>query len=51
MTPYAAFFVYLVNNLVRGLLDRAEHERRDRYLASSVDLGELERRMRLADND
>jgi len=33
------------------LLDRAEHGRRDAYLASSVDIGELERRMRAVDID
>jgi hypothetical protein len=40
-----AMFVYLFIQLLR-LLDRAEHSRRDAYLASAVDLGELERRMR-----
>ncbi|SAL24832.1 hypothetical protein AWB74_01018 [Caballeronia arvi] len=33
------------------LLNRAEHGRRDTYLASSVDLGELERRMRECETD
>lgn len=28
------------------LLDRAEHSRRDTYLSSCADIGELERRMR-----
>jgi Protein of unknown function (DUF3563) len=31
--------------LLRKALDRAEHNRRDAYLASAVDMGELERRM------
>jgi hypothetical protein len=35
--------------LLRKALDRAEHSRRDAYLASAVDLGELERRMRSID--
>ncbi|TDN58885.1 DUF3563 family protein [Paraburkholderia sp. BL10I2N1] len=38
-------FAYLARKL-RSLLERAEHGRRDAYLASSVDLCELERRMR-----
>ncbi|BAO92054.1 MULTISPECIES: DUF3563 family protein [Caballeronia] len=33
------------------LLDRAEHGRRDTYLASSADIGELERRMRECDTE
>ncbi|SAK55612.1 hypothetical protein AWB77_01640 [Caballeronia fortuita] len=33
------------------LLDRAEHSRRDRYLGSCADIGELERRMRECDTD
>ena len=33
------------------LLERAENGRRDAYLASSVDLGELERRMRECETD
>ena len=33
------------------LLNRAEHGRRDTYLASSPDLGELERRMRECETD
>ena len=31
--------------LLTKLLDRAEHSRRDAYLASAVDMVELERRM------
>jgi hypothetical protein len=31
--------------LLRKALDRAEHSRRDAYLASAVDMGDLERRM------
>ncbi|SAK45137.1 hypothetical protein AWB79_00942 [Caballeronia hypogeia] len=33
------------------MLDRAEHGRRDAYLASSADIGELERRMRACEFD
>jgi hypothetical protein len=44
-SPEQAMFVYLFIQLLR-VLDRAEHSRRDAYLASAVDLGELERRMR-----
>jgi len=36
---------YLLEKL-GNLLERAEHSRRDAYLASSVDICELERRMR-----
>jgi hypothetical protein len=36
--------IYLLPFL-RKALDRAEHSRRDAYLASAVDMGELERRM------
>jgi hypothetical protein len=32
--------------LLSTALDRAEHSRRDAYLASSADIAELERRMR-----
>ena len=39
-------FAYLFLAL-RRMLDRAEHNRRDAYLAAAVDLFELERRMRL----
>jgi hypothetical protein len=42
-------FAYLFKKLC-GLLERAEHSRRDAYLASSIDIGELERRM-LSMND
>jgi hypothetical protein len=38
-------FAYLIEKLA-NLLERAEHSRRDAYLTSSVDIGELERRMR-----
>jgi len=31
--------------LLKKVLDRAEHSRRDAYLASAADIGELERRM------
>jgi hypothetical protein len=37
--------------LLRKALDRAEHSRREAYLASAVDMGELERRMRSMDID
>ncbi|BAN27435.1 putative uncharacterized protein (plasmid) [Caballeronia insecticola] len=33
------------------LLERAEHGRRDRYLSSCADIGELERRMRACEID
>jgi hypothetical protein len=33
--------------LLRKALDRAEYSRRDAYLASATDMGELERRMNL----
>ncbi|CAN7743542.1 DUF3563 family protein [Caballeronia sp. LjRoot29] len=36
--------IYLLP-LLRKALDRAEHSRRDAYLASAADMGELERRM------
>jgi hypothetical protein len=36
--------IYLLP-ILRKALDRAEHSRRDAYLASAVDMGELERRM------
>jgi len=38
-------FIYL-RMLLEKALDRAEHSRRDAYLASAADIGELERRMR-----
>ncbi|SAK47749.1 hypothetical protein AWB76_01080 [Caballeronia temeraria] len=44
----------MVPHLIRWtgmLLDQAEHSRRDAYLASCVDIGELERRMRACDAD
>ena len=40
-----AMFVYFFRMII-DLLDRAEHSRRDVYLASAVDIFELERRMR-----
>jgi hypothetical protein len=43
-------FIYLFL-LLQELLDRAEHSRRDAYLASAVDMGELERRMQSIDID
>ena len=43
--PEDMMFVYLFLLLTK-LLDRAEHSRRDAYLASAADIGELERRMR-----
>jgi len=43
-------FVYLFL-LLTAVLDRAEHSRRDAYLTSAVDMGELERRMRLLEMD
>jgi hypothetical protein len=33
------------------LLDRAEHCRRDNYLESCADIGDLERRMRACDSE
>lgn len=46
---FAYFFRIIFDLLDRAaeLLDRAEHHRRDAYLASAVDIFELERRMRL----
>lgn len=38
-------FAYLSEKFA-NLLERAEHSRRDAYLTSSVDICELERRMR-----
>jgi hypothetical protein len=38
-------FAYLIEKFGQ-LLERAEHTRRDAYLASSVDVFEVERRMR-----
>ncbi|HEX3634084.1 MAG TPA: DUF3563 family protein [Paraburkholderia sp.] len=43
-------FIYLFL-LLRKALERAEHSRRDAYLASAVDIGELERRMHSIDFD
>ncbi|WP_180734854.1 DUF3563 family protein [Paraburkholderia sp. PGU19] len=42
--------IYLFQ-LLRKTLDRAEHSRRDAYLASAVDMGELERRMHASEID
>jgi hypothetical protein len=38
-------FAYLIK-MFRKLLERSEHSRRDTYLASSIDICELERRIR-----
>jgi Protein of unknown function (DUF3563) len=43
-------FIYLLPFL-RKALDRAEHSRRDAYLGSAVDMGELERRMHSMETD
>ncbi|WP_152530761.1 DUF3563 family protein [Paraburkholderia dilworthii] len=43
-------FAYL-NKCVGIVLNRAEHGRRDAYLASCADIGELERRMRAIESD
>jgi hypothetical protein len=43
-------FIYLYP-MLRKALDRAEHCRRDAYLASAGDIGELERRMHMFDMD
>ncbi|CAM2140493.1 DUF3563 domain-containing protein [Pararobbsia alpina] len=43
-------FIYLFP-LLRKALDRAEHSRRDAYLASANDISELERRMQAIDID
>jgi hypothetical protein len=43
-------FIYLYP-LLRKALDRAEHNRRDAYLASAADMGELERRMHWTEID
>jgi hypothetical protein len=40
--------VYLIRKLFE-CLERAEHSRRDCYLSKAVDIGELERRMRMFD--
>jgi Protein of unknown function (DUF3563) len=41
-------FAYLIEKLAQ-LLERAEHSRRDTYLAASVDICEVERRMHSID--
>ncbi|SAL47720.1 hypothetical protein AWB68_02326 [Caballeronia choica] len=43
-------FIYLFS-LLKKALERAEHSRRDAYLASAVDMSELERRMRSMEAD
>ena len=45
--PEDAVFILFIclNPLLKKVLDRAEHSRRDAYLASAADIGELERRM------
>ena len=43
-------FIFLYP-LFRKALDRAEHSRRDAYLASAIDMGELERRMHTMEID
>jgi hypothetical protein len=43
-------FIYLFL-LLRKALDRAEHSRRDAYLASAVDMVQLEQRMRSMELD
>jgi hypothetical protein len=48
--PEDIMFIYLFL-LLRKTLDRAEHCRRDTYLASAVDMVELERRMRAMEFD
>jgi hypothetical protein len=42
--------IYLFQ-LLRKALDRAEHSRRDAYLAAAVDIVELERRMHASEYD
>jgi hypothetical protein len=46
--PEDIMFIYLFL-LLKKALERAEHSRRDAYLASAVDIGELERRMHSMD--
>jgi hypothetical protein len=48
--PEGTMFIYLFL-LLQELLDRAEHSRRDAYLASAVDMCEFERRMQSIDID
>ncbi|BCG02207.1 hypothetical protein PPGU19_067750 (plasmid) [Paraburkholderia sp. PGU19] len=48
--PEDIMLIYLFQ-LLRKTLDRAEHSRRDAYLASAVDMGELERRMHASEID
>ena len=45
--PEDVVFILLIYlyPLLRKALDRAEYSRRDAYLASAVDMGDLERRM------
>ncbi len=43
---HAVFILFIhLYELFEKALDRAEHSRRDAYLASAADIGELERRM------
>nr|WP_240975704.1 DUF3563 family protein [Paraburkholderia aromaticivorans] len=48
--PEDVLFIYLYP-LLRKALDRAEHNRRDAYLASAADMSELERRMHWTEID
>nr|WP_318229921.1 DUF3563 family protein [Paraburkholderia terrae] len=48
--PEDIMLIYLFQ-LLRKALDRAEHCRRDAYLASAVDMVELERRMHASEID
>jgi hypothetical protein len=51
--PENVLFILLIYlyPLLKKALDRAEHSRRDEYLASAADMGELERRMHLTEID
>ncbi|GAB2923249.1 hypothetical protein GCM10027093_73120 [Paraburkholderia jirisanensis] len=42
--------IFLFPVLIK-MLDRAEHSRRDAYLSSAMDMGELERRMHTMEID
>ncbi len=48
--PEDNVFAHLLEKLYR-YLERLPNRRRDEYLASSADLGELERRMRALDSE
>ncbi len=50
-TGALAYALAVTLGAARALLDRAQHSRRDAYLASAVDLGDLERRMRSIETD